>query len=69
MIPDIYQDAAGKWRWRIKGRNNRIMATSGECFASKSNAKRALRTLISRVNAYEEARLLSERLAEFEGKD
>lgn len=66
MIPEIYQDAGGKWRWRIKGRNGRIMAASGESFASKRNAQLALRTLISRVNAYEEARLLSERLAEFE---
>ena len=25
---EIYQDAAGEWRWRLKARNGRIVAMS-----------------------------------------
>ena len=36
---ELYADKGGKWRWRAKARNGRIVAASGESFASKSNAK------------------------------
>lgn len=41
----IFEDRAhpGEWRHRRKARNNRNISTSGEAFASKSNAKRALK--------------------------
>jgi uncharacterized protein len=38
---EVYADAAGKYRWRLKGGNGQIVASSGESFASKSNAERA----------------------------
>ena len=38
---EIYQDVAKKWRWRLKAANGAKIATSGESFASKYNAKRA----------------------------
>lgn len=41
----IYQDARGEYRWRITGRNNRILADSGEGYRSVSNAERAIGTL------------------------
>lgn len=31
------------WRWHIVASNGQITATSGEAFASRSNARRALR--------------------------
>ncbi|HEV7719857.1 MAG TPA: DUF1508 domain-containing protein [Iamia sp.] len=38
---EIYKDSAGEHRWRLRDGNNQITATSGEAFASKSNAERA----------------------------
>jgi uncharacterized protein len=38
---EIYSDAAGKYRWRLKDGNSVIVASSGESFDSKSNATRA----------------------------
>lgn len=35
--PEIrpYQDKSKKWRWRLVGRNSKIVATSHESFSSK----------------------------------
>lgn len=41
----VYQDRAGLWRWRLLAANNRIIADSGEGYASKSNAMRAVSRL------------------------
>lgn len=38
---EIYLDAAGKYRWRLKDGNGVNVASSGESFASRSNARRA----------------------------
>lgn len=40
----VYMDASGEYRWRCIT-NGRIMAESGESYASKANARRALRRL------------------------
>lgn len=37
----IFKDKAGFYRWHAKARNGKIVATSGEAFASKYNAIRA----------------------------
>jgi hypothetical protein len=42
---EIYADAAGKYRWRLKASNGDKIASSGESFDSKSNAKRAAETV------------------------
>ena len=41
----IYQDARGEWRWRLKARNGRIVADSGEGYVTRGNALRAARRL------------------------
>lgn len=41
---EVYQDKAGEWRWRYL-QNGRIMADSGEGYATRFGAKRALRKL------------------------
>jgi uncharacterized protein YegP (UPF0339 family) len=41
----IYADAAGKYRWRLKANNGEIIASSGESFASRDNARRAAQTV------------------------
>ncbi len=38
---EIYADAGGNYRWRLVSSNGQIVASSGEAFASKSNAQRA----------------------------
>lgn len=38
---DVYEDSAGEWRWRVVAGNGRVIAASGESFASAWNAKRA----------------------------
>jgi uncharacterized protein YegP (UPF0339 family) len=38
---EVYRDAAGEWRWRLKAANGRIVADSGEGYASDHNARRA----------------------------
>ncbi len=39
---ELYEDAAGEWRWRLVHDNGNIIADSGEGYASKSNGKRAM---------------------------
>jgi uncharacterized protein YegP (UPF0339 family) len=38
---EIYADTAGNYRWRLKSSNGQTVASSGESFDSRSNAKRA----------------------------
>lgn len=44
----IYVDLKGEWRWRLSV-NGRIMADSAEGYSSRSNVKRALRSLVGRM--------------------
>ncbi len=37
----LFEDTGGSWRWRLIDDNGEKVATSGESFDSKSNAKRA----------------------------
>jgi uncharacterized protein YegP (UPF0339 family) len=37
----IYSDAAGRYRWRLKDADGEKVALSGDSFASESDAKRA----------------------------
>ena len=39
----VYPDRGKKWRWRLRARNGQIVAVSGQSFANKWNAWRALR--------------------------
>ena len=38
---EIYADAGGHYRWRLVASNGQTVASSGESFASKANARRA----------------------------
>lgn len=38
----VYRDRAGEWRWRLVDANNRIVADSGEGYASRRNVRRAI---------------------------
>lgn len=37
----IYADSSGNYRWRLVSPNGQTIASSGESFDSKSNARRA----------------------------
>jgi len=37
----VFPDRSEKWRWTMRANNHKIIATSHESFASKSNALRA----------------------------
>ncbi|WP_123619987.1 HVO_2922 family protein [Halorubrum sp. CSM-61] len=39
---ELFEDAGGEWRWRLRHDNGNVIGDSGEGYASKSNAKRAL---------------------------
>lgn len=43
---EVYEDRAGEWRWRLVHWNGNIVADSGEGYTSRSNAKRAARSVI-----------------------
>ncbi|SEA19484.1 Uncharacterized conserved protein YegP, UPF0339 family [Haloplanus vescus] len=38
---EVYEDAAGEWRWRLVARNGEIVADSGEGYGSRSGAREA----------------------------
>jgi len=38
---EVYSDKQGQFRWRLKANNNRIMADSGEGYASRASARQA----------------------------
>lgn len=38
---EIYRDAGGFYRWRLRSSNGQVVASSGESFASRANAERA----------------------------
>jgi uncharacterized protein YegP (UPF0339 family) len=39
---ELYLDHAREYRWRLKARNGRIIADSGEGYSTKRNARRAV---------------------------
>jgi uncharacterized protein YegP (UPF0339 family) len=39
---EIYRDQSAEWRWRLVHRNGEILADSGEGYASRANAQRAV---------------------------
>jgi len=51
MKIEIYKSSAdGLWRWRAVARNGRIMADSGEGYASRRNAQRAVDTFLQAMS-------------------
>lgn len=46
---EVYRDAGGDYRWRLRAVNGRIVADSAEGYASKRNAKRAVTAVLDAV--------------------
>ena len=34
---EVFRDASGEWRWRLKAANGRVIADSGEGYANQSD--------------------------------
>ncbi len=49
MKLEIYEDDQGYWRWRFRAKNSKIVAESGEGFAKKANAIRAVKAFAERL--------------------
>lgn len=47
---EIYKDASGSWRWRLKAANGSIVASSGESFSSKEAAQNGV-DVVKRIAA------------------
>ena len=54
---ELYADAADEWRFRLRHDNGNVVGDSGEGYASKSNAKRALSKLRDHVAAADYLRI------------
>jgi len=46
---ELFADAGGKWRWRLRHDNGEIIADGGQGYASKQKAKQGLRSVKSNV--------------------
>ena len=42
---EVYQDAAGEYRWRLVAANGQIIAAAGEGYTTRSDARRAVETV------------------------
>lgn len=42
----VYKDRKKEWRWRIKSRNGRILADSGEGYKRRISCKLALQMMV-----------------------
>lgn len=40
---EVYEDASGEWRWRLKSSNGRVVATSGEGYTRQRDCEEAQR--------------------------
>jgi len=49
MYFEIYRDAAGEWRWRLKAANHEVMADSGEGYQNLADCRVAV-TKVKRTN-------------------
>ncbi|PSQ16182.1 DUF1508 domain-containing protein [Halobacteriales archaeon QS_8_69_26] len=42
---ELYEDNAGKWRWRLVAANGNIIADSGEGYSTKQGAQRGIESV------------------------
>ncbi len=43
---ELFRDRADEWRWRLRHRNGNVIATSGEGYTRKHNARKGLRSVM-----------------------
>ncbi|MGC3995242.1 MAG: DUF1508 domain-containing protein [Propionicimonas sp.] len=42
---ELYADAKGEYRWRLKASNGQVIATGGQGYASKANARAGIESV------------------------
>ena len=42
---ELYADAKGEYRWRLKASNGQVMGTGGEGYSSKATAKAGIESV------------------------
>lgn len=45
MYPRFLMDGSKQWRWRLRAKNGRIMADSGESYWHRVDCRRAMRKI------------------------
>lgn len=48
---DIYRDAGGQFRWRLRARNGRIIADGSEGYSDRRGVQRAFVALVEALGA------------------
>jgi len=48
---NVFKDVSGKWRWRLKASNGKIIADSGESYYNKSDCLDAIKIVKSSASA------------------
>lgn len=43
---EVFQDRGEQWRWRLRHRNGNLIATSGQGYSRKHNARKGLRSVV-----------------------
>lgn len=43
---ELYKDAKGEYRWRLKASNGQVIATGGEGYASKAGAENGIQAVM-----------------------
>ncbi|MBX0321918.1 DUF1508 domain-containing protein [Halomicroarcula sp. F13] len=43
---ELFRDRADEWRWRLRHRNGNVIATSGEGYTRKHNARKGMRSVV-----------------------
>lgn len=46
----VYKDKAGEWRWRLRAKNGRIVADSGEGYKRKTTMLKTLTNIIDIIS-------------------
>lgn len=47
---EIYQDAGKDYRWRLKGANDKILATAGQSFSAKAVCRKSVDRMINNLD-------------------
>ena len=55
-----YRDGKGEWRWRLKGRNGKILADSAESYKRLSACTAAIQKIIKACVVDEESKIITD---------
>ena len=50
---ELFRDRNDEWRWRLRHRNGNIIATSGEGYTRKHNARKGIRSVMQNASGAE----------------